>query len=99
MGVFIIQLIAIIIGVVAFFLLLLEVVDVGVPLIGDPDNFWTGGYRSGTRFRMPVTIKSLILIGLIVAAAAVINLTQFDICSFLRFWFTETQGLLPPSCR
>ncbi|MEW6403356.1 MAG: hypothetical protein AB1649_16290 [Chloroflexota bacterium] len=99
MSIFVIQLIGIIVAAVAFFLLVLDVIDVAVPHVGDPDDFWTKSHSSGTHFRMPVTFKSLILIGIIAAGLAALQLTHFDLCSFLRFWFTETQTLLPPSCR
>ena len=101
MNIFVVQLIAIIIALVASFLLMLEVLGISTAHISDPDDFWNGrspGPRRQIYFKTPITMKILILMGLIAAGMIALELTHFDICSFLWFWDPEVQSTLPPRC-
>lgn len=102
MNVFFIQLIAIIIAAIASFLLMLEIIGISTAHISDPDRFWDGrspGQHPQIYLQTPMTIKMLILIGLVAMGMIALELTHFDICSFLWFWFPTMQVGLPPSCR
>lgn len=100
MTVYFVQLIAIIIAAIALFLLLLEIAGIGIPHLSDLDNFWTGSPPShpSVFFEAPMTVKILILAGLIAAGLLALELTYFDVCGFLWFWFPEMQVGLPPRC-
>lgn len=98
MNVYVIQMAAFVIAAAAGLLFLFDVVGESSVFVRKNVGFITGG-RHPASISAPLTIKTIVLVALILASLLILQATHYDMCSFLRYWFPETQTVLPLHCR
>jgi hypothetical protein len=77
------------------FLLTLPYQDLEVRM---PDTTQVKPRRHGVHFGGTLPGFSLLLFALFFIGFALLELTHFNLCSFLYYWFPGAQGMIPPHC-